>query len=61
MEVKERLGIYEKLRKERMSVVQECSGITFGRNVEFGEKRPRHVVNKAGIASGEEYLTYLYQ
>jgi salicylate hydroxylase len=61
MEVKERLGIYEKLRKESMSVVQEFSEITFGRNGEFGEKRPRHVVNKAGICSGEEYLTYLYQ
>ncbi|KAN0099749.1 FAD/NAD(P)-binding domain containing protein [Hyaloscypha variabilis] len=40
---------------------EEYSGITFGRKGEFGEKRPRHVVNKAGIASGEEYLTYLYQ
>jgi len=61
IEIKERLGIYERLRKQRMSVVQGCSGITFGSEGEFGEQRPWHIVNKARIASGEEHLSYLYQ
>ncbi|KAE9364665.1 FAD/NAD(P)-binding domain-containing protein [Stipitochalara longipes BDJ] len=61
LEIRERLGIYEGLRKGRMSVVQGCSGITFGSEREVGEQRPWHVVNKAGIASGEEHLSYLYQ
>jgi salicylate hydroxylase len=55
------LQIYEKLRKERMTVVQGTSGITFGYEDTFARERPWHIINAAGIKSGEDHLKYLYQ
>jgi salicylate hydroxylase len=55
------LKIYENLRKERMTVVQGMSGITFGTEGAFARERPWHIINVAGIKSGEAHLEYLYK
>jgi salicylate hydroxylase len=60
-EINGRLEVYERLRKERMAVVQGMSGVTFGFEERFARERPWHVINQVGIKSGEEHLSYLYQ
>jgi salicylate hydroxylase len=61
MEVEERLRTYEGLRKERMEIVQACSGITFGDEEKLLKTRLGHVLKRAGIKDGEEHLKFLYQ
>jgi len=60
-EVEDRLRVYEGLRKQRMSVVQATSGITFGDEERLARARPGHVMVRAGIRNGEEHVSYLYQ
>jgi salicylate hydroxylase len=55
------LRIYEKLRKERMTVVQGLSGVVPGNEERFARERPWHVINTMGIRSAEAHLEYLYR
>ncbi len=53
------LNIYEKLRKERVAVIQGLSGIIFGTEEKFAGERPWHIINSTGIKSPEAHLDYL--
>jgi salicylate hydroxylase len=59
-DINQRLQIFERLRKDRMSVVQALSGVVFGKEEEFAKERPWHMINKTGIRSGEDHLDFLY-
>ncbi|KAK0122850.1 hypothetical protein ONS96_009878 [Cadophora gregata f. sp. sojae] len=58
----ERMRLYEKVRKERAATVMSMSGIVFGREAEFAERRGRnHPIWETGIRSGEEHVKFLYE
>ncbi|PVH83034.1 FAD/NAD(P)-binding domain-containing protein [Cadophora sp. DSE1049] len=59
--LEERMRLYEGVRKERAATVMSMSGIVFGREVEFAEKRGKgHPIWRTGIGSGEEHVRFLY-
>lgn len=60
--LEERMRLYERVRKERAATVMSMSGIVFGREAEFAEKRGKgHPIWKTGIRSGEEHVRFLYE
>ncbi|KAG4427866.1 hypothetical protein IFR05_016654 [Cadophora sp. M221] len=57
----ERMRLFERVRKERAATVMSMSGILFGREAEFAQKKgEKHRIWETGIRSGVEHATYLY-
>ncbi len=59
-DITQRLSIFEKLRKDRMTIVQALSGVVFGKEEEIAKERPWHMINKTSIRSGEDHVEFLY-
>lgn len=55
------LGLYSRIRKDRMAIVQATSPVIYGTEEMFIMARPEHVMNKLGIGSGEKHLEFLNQ
>jgi salicylate hydroxylase len=60
--LEERMRLFERVRKERAATVMSMSGIVFGREAEFAEKRgQKHRIWETGIRSGDEHASFLYR
>ena len=57
----ERLQIFERLRKERTTVIQMLSGLIFGQEEDWVRDRPEHFIQRTGIKSAEDHLEFLYK
>ena len=56
------MRLYEQVRKQRAATVMSMSGIIFGREAEFAERRGEtHRIWETGIRSGEEHAKFLYE
>ncbi|KAL2062874.1 hypothetical protein VTL71DRAFT_5946 [Oculimacula yallundae] len=59
--LEERMRVYERVRKERAATVASMSGIIFGREAEFADRRgKKHRIWKTGIRNGEQHAAFLY-
>lgn len=60
--LEERMRVFEKVRKERAATVMSMSGIVFGREGEFAERRgEKHRIWGTGIRDGVAHKRWLYE
>jgi salicylate hydroxylase len=60
-QVPERLKIMDKVRKERIGIVQAMSVIEYGAEEEFMKAHPKHPIHLTRIKNGEDHVKFLYE